>query len=74
MVKYAFKISFNSMILRAGMHYLGCRVYQIWSNDDSRMTLSYLTPRSKLLLNAFNNIRGNNLAKLIFQLLLKPKS
>ena len=39
--------------LRLGMLYLGCGAYQVCSNDDPRMTLTYLMSRSSLLPNAF---------------------
>ena len=39
--------------LRLGMKYWGCGAYQVCSNDDPRMTLTYLTSRSSLLPNAF---------------------
>ena len=32
---------------------LGCGAYQVCSNDDPRLTLTYLTSRSNLLPNAF---------------------
>ena len=32
---------------------LGCGAYQVCSNDDSKLTLTYLTSRSDLLPNAF---------------------
>ena len=31
----------------------GCRAYLVFSNDDPRLTLTYLTARSNLLPNAF---------------------
>ena len=31
----------------------GCGAYQVCSNDDPKLTLTYLTSRSNLLLNAF---------------------
>ena len=36
------------------MYHLGCGLYQGCSNDDPRLTLTYLTSRSNLVLNAFN--------------------
>ena len=36
-----------------GMLHWGCGAYQVYSNDDPRLTLTYLTSRSNLLLNAF---------------------
>ena len=41
------------MSLELGMKHLGRGAYQICSNDDPRLTLTYLMPRSNLLLNAF---------------------
>ena len=35
------------------MSYWGCGAYQVCSNDDPRVTLTYLTSRSSLLPNAF---------------------
>ena len=32
---------------------MGCGAYPVCSNDDPKMTLTYLTPRSNLLPNAF---------------------
>ena len=32
---------------------LGCGTYQVFSNDDSKLSLTYLTSRSNLLPNAF---------------------
>ena len=53
--KNALKISRNRrvMTLGLGMIYLGCGAYQVCSNDDPRLTLTYLTSRSNLLPNAF---------------------
>ena len=39
--------------LRLGMQHWGCGAYQVCSNDDPRLTLTYLTSRSNLLPNAF---------------------
>ena len=36
-----------------GMLHLECGAYQVCSNDDPRLTLTYLTSRSNLLPNAF---------------------
>ena len=36
-----------------GMYHLGCGAYQVCSNDDPRLTLTYLTSRSNLLYIAF---------------------
>ena len=41
------------MALGLGMLHLGCGAYQICSNDEPRLTLTYLTSRSNLLPNAF---------------------
>ena len=35
------------------MSYWGCGAYKVCSNDDPRVTLTYLTSRSSLLPNAF---------------------
>ena len=39
--------------LRLGMQHWGCGAYQVCSNDDPKMTLTYLTVRSNLFPNAF---------------------
>ena len=39
--------------LSLGMWYWGCGAYQVCSNDDPRVTLTYLMSRSSLLTNAF---------------------
>ena len=59
------------MTLGLGMLHLGCGAYQVCSNDNPRLTLTYLTSRSNLLPNALN---GKSFEKLIFRMLLKPKS
>ena len=41
------------MTLGLGMKHFGCWAYQVWSNDDPRLTLTYLTSRSNSLLIAF---------------------
>ena len=41
------------MTLELGMLHWGCGAYQVCSNDDPRLTLTYLTSRSNLLPNAF---------------------
>ena len=41
------------LTLGCGMYYLGCRAYQVFSNDDLWLTLIYLTSRSILLPNTF---------------------
>ena len=52
------------------MQHLGCGAYQVGSNDDPKMTLTYLTSRSNLLPYAFE---WEIFEKLIFLILLKPK-
>ena len=42
------------------MYHLGCESYKVWSNDDSRLTLTYFMIRSNLF-------HGSNQGKLIFQ-------
>ena len=59
------------MTLGLGMFHRGCRAYQICSNDEPRLTLTYFTSRSNLLPNAF---KWEIFEKLIFRKLLKPKS
>ena len=39
--------------LGLGMKHWGYRAYQVYSNDDPELTLSYLTSMSNLLPNAF---------------------
>ena len=39
--------------LGLGMSHWGCGAYQVCSNDDPRLTLTYLMSRSNLLPNAF---------------------
>ena len=41
------------MTLGLGMQYWGSGAYQVCSNDDPRLTFTYLTSRSNLLPNAF---------------------
>ena len=41
------------MTLGLGMQHWGCGVNQVCSNDDHRLTLTYLTSRSNLLHNAY---------------------
>ena len=41
------------MTMGFGMYYWGCGAYQVCSNDDSKLTLTYLMSRSNLLSNAF---------------------
>ena len=40
------------MTLGPGMQHLGCEAYQVCSNDDPRLSLTYLMSRSNLLPNA----------------------
>ena len=39
-----------AMTLGLGMYHLGCEAYQVCFNGDPRLTLTYLTSRSNLLL------------------------
>ena len=41
------------MTLGLGMKHRGCEAYQVCSNDDPELTLTYLTSRSNLLPDAF---------------------
>ena len=41
------------MTLGLGMLHLGCGAYKVCSNDDPRLTLTYLMSRSNLLPNAY---------------------
>ena len=41
------------MTLGLGMQHWGCGAYQVCSNDDPRLTLTYLMSRSNLPPNAF---------------------
>ena len=41
------------MTLGLGMQHWGCGAYQVCSNDEPRLTLTYLTSRSNLIPNAF---------------------
>ena len=59
------------MTLGHGMYHLGCRTYHFCSNGDPRLTLTYLTPSSNLLPNAFNL---DFFGKIDFLNILKPKS
>ena len=76
MVKPPLKIFFTRtrrpMILGLGMLHLGCGAFQVCSNDDPRLTLTYLKSRSNLLSNAFK--WEIVLKSLFFWKLLKPKS
>ena len=44
------------MALRLGMLHFGCWAYQVYSNDDSILTLTYFTSRSNWLPNAFEKL------------------
>ena len=41
------------MTLKVGMQHLVLKYYQVYSNDDPGLTLTYLTARSNLILYAF---------------------
>ena len=43
----------RSMALGLGMYHWECGPYQICSNDESRLTLTYFMERSNLIPNAF---------------------
>ena len=43
------------MTLGLGMSHWGCGAYQVCSNDDPKLTLTYLTSRSNLLSNTFKS-------------------
>ena len=58
------------MTLGLGMKHLGCRTYQVCSNDDCKLTVNCLTSMSNL----FPNILIGNYLKSWFLILLKPKS
>ena len=47
---------------------MGCGPYQVCLNDDPMLTLTYFMASSNLF-----PLDGNNLEKLIFQFLFKPK-
>ena len=51
--KIFFSRTRKPMTLGLGMYHLGCGANQVCSNDDPRMTLTYLKSRSNLLPNAF---------------------
>ena len=53
LLKIFFSRTRRLMTLGLGMLHFGCVAYQVCSNDDPRLTLTYLTSRSKLLHNAF---------------------
>ena len=55
--KNLFKIFFSRtrrpVTLGLGIYYWGCGAYQVCSNDDPKLTLTYSTSRSNLLPDAF---------------------
>ena len=52
-LKIFFSRTIRPMTLGLGMKHLPCGAYQVCSNDDPGLTLTYLTPRSNLFPNAF---------------------
>ena len=52
-LKIFFSRTRRLMTLGLGLKHFGCLIYQVCSNDDPRLTLTYLTLRSNLLLVAF---------------------
>ena len=52
-LKFFFSRTRRPMTLGLGMYYLGCGAYQVCSNDEPKLTLTFLTSRSNLLPNAF---------------------
>ena len=52
-LKIFFSRTRRLMTMGLGMSHRGCETYQVCSNDDPRLTLTYLTSRSNLLPNAF---------------------
>ena len=53
LLKIFFSRTRRPVTLRLDMSYWGCGAYQFCSNDDPRVTLTYLTSRSSLLPNGF---------------------
>ena len=53
LLKIFFSRTRRPMTLGLGMKHQGCGAYQVCSNDDPGLTLTYLTSRSNLLPNAF---------------------
>ena len=53
LLKIFFSRTRRPVTLKLGMQYWECGAYQVCSNDDPRVTLTYLTSRSNLLPNAF---------------------
>ena len=70
-LKVFFSRTRKLVTLGLGMFHKGCGTYQVCSNDDPKLTLTYITSRSNLLPNAF---KWDFFEKLIFWILLKPKS
>ena len=52
-LKIFFSRTRRQMTSGLGMKHRGCGAYQVCTNDDPRLTLTYLTSRSNLLSNAF---------------------
>ena len=52
-LKIFFSRTRRLMTMGLGMLHWGCWACQVWSNNDPRLTLTYLTSRSNLLPNAF---------------------
>ena len=52
-LKIFFSRTRRVMTLVLGILHLGCRAYQVCSNNDPRLTLTYFTARSNLFPNAF---------------------
>ena len=52
-LKTFFSRTRRQMTLGIGMLHWGCWAYQVCSNDDPRLTLTYLISRSKLPFNLF---------------------
>ena len=49
------------MTLKLGMHYWTLEYYQICSNDDPGLTLTYFTARSNMVLYAFVREKGKTM-------------
>ena len=52
-LKIFFSRTRRPMTLGLGMYHQGCGAYQVCSNNDPRLTLTYLTSRSTLLSDRF---------------------
>ena len=52
-LKIFFSRTRRPVTLGLGMQHWGCGAYQVCSNDDPKLTLTYLTSRSILLPNEF---------------------